>query len=179
MSRNHKSAQNAGTAFEQHVADYLAVGLDDDRIIRMPKHGSMDYGDIANLRFMGQRVCIECKNTKAKNYRKHLDEADIEAMNQDAPYYWVVQKVPGIGITNPQKLGLQLCYTRVMVLDAMRGDAPDDLFLHNTANFKPLPRTPFVSCTLHSLALILNHGVPLGPESASASQNDDLTIGED
>lgn len=164
MSRNRKSAKTEGTRFETVVRDYLAQALDDDRIMRPRLHGVKDIGDIANIYFMGQRVCIECKNTAARAYRAHMAEAMNEAGNLDAPFYFVVQKVPGIGIRSVEKIGMQMAYTTPMVVDAMRREAPDDLFLHNTGNFKPLKTTGMVYCDLHSLALIINHGVPLGRE---------------
>lgn len=167
MTRNHKSAKKAGTLMEQAVADYLSWALADGRIIRQPKHGAKDLGDIANIRFMGQIVCVECKNTAAKSYAKHMREAQVEALNQDAPYYWVVQKRPGIGLAHRGTVGLQLCYTTPEVLDKMRIDAPDDLFLANTGNFERLTRTGYWSCTLRSFATILNHGLPLGEEMES------------
>ncbi|KFI80286.1 hypothetical protein [Bifidobacterium mongoliense] len=172
MSRNRKSAKTEGTRFETVVRDYLAQALDDDRIMRPRLHGATDIGDIANTYFMGQRVCIECKNTKAKAYRAHMLEAIDEAGNLDAPFYFVVQKVPGIGFRSMRKIGSQMAYTTPEVLDAMRREAPDDLFLHNTGNFTPFTtkgKAPMelVRCDLRSLAVVLNHGLPLGREMES------------
>jgi hypothetical protein len=149
------------------VRDYLAWALQDERIMRPRLHGSKDVGDIANVCFMGQKVCIECKNTAAKAYKQHLREAAVEAGNLDAPFYFVVQKVPGIGIMSIDTLGQQLAYTTAEVIHMMRQEAPRDLFLNNTMNFGPLERSGFISLSLNSLALILNHGITLGTEQES------------
>jgi hypothetical protein len=164
MSRNRRSAKTAGTRFETAVRDYLAWALQDERIMRPRLHGSKDMGDIANVCFMGQKVCIECKNTAAKAYKQHLREAAIEAGNLDAPFYFVVQKVPGIGIRSIASIGGQLAYTTPEVIRMMRREAPQDLFLNNTMNFGPLERSGFISLSLNSLAIILNHGITLGTE---------------
>ena len=167
MSRNRRSAKTEGTRFETAVRDYLAWALQDERIMRPRLHGSKDMGDIANVCFMGQKVCIECKNTAAKAYKQHLREAAVEAGNLDAPFYFVVQKVPGIGIRSIASIGGQLAYTTPEVIRMMRREAPQDLFLNNTMNFGPLERSGFISCSLESLALILNHGIVLGTEQES------------
>jgi hypothetical protein len=164
MTRNRRSAKDVGARFETAVRDYLAWALQDERIMRPRLHGSKDIGDIANICFMGQKVCIECKNTAAKAYGQHLREAEVEAGNLDAPFYFVVQKVPGIGISSIKTIGRQLTYTTPEVVDLMRREAPGDLFLGNTCNFQQLGRTRMVSCSLKSLALILNHGITLGAE---------------
>lgn len=167
MSRNRRSAKTAGTRFETAVRDYLAWALQDERIMRPRLHSSKDMGDIANVCFMGQKVCIECKNTAAKAYKQHLREAAVEAGNLDAPFYFVVQKVPGIGIRSIASIGGQLVYTTPEVIHMMRQEAPRDLFLNNTMNFGPLERSGFISLSLKSLALILNHGITLGTEQES------------
>jgi hypothetical protein len=149
------------------VRDYLAWALQDERIMRPRLSGSRDVGDIANVCFMGQKVCIECKNTKAKAYKQHLREAQVEAGNLDAPFYFVVQKLPGIGIRSIDTIGQQLAYTTPQVIDLMRREAPQDDFLHSTMNFGQLEQSGFISLSLKSLALILNHGIVLGTEEES------------
>ena len=167
MSRNNRTARKAGPEFEQAVVNYLAWALNDDRIVRMPKHGSNDMGDIANIRFMGQRICLECKSLSKNSWKGPLDEARDEAANLDAPFYWVVSKRPGVGLT-AGSMGRQLAYTDAEMLSIMREEAPKDVFIQNTGNFRRIPRTPFPSCDLKSLALILNHGIELGPEADDA-----------
>ncbi|MEE8725518.1 MAG: hypothetical protein SOI15_05540 [Bifidobacterium crudilactis] len=167
MSRNRRSAKTAGTRFETAVRDYLAWALQDERIMRPRLHGSKDMGDIANVCFMGQKVCIECKNTAAKAYKQHLREAAVEAGNLDAPFYFVVQKVPGIGIRSIDTLGQQLAYTTPEVISLMRQEAPQDDLLNEPHAFTPLASTGFISLSLNSLALILNHGITLGTEQQS------------
>lgn len=163
MSRSNRTARQAGAGFEQAVADYLAWALDDDRIVRMPKHGSNDMGDIANIRFMGQRVCLECKSLSRNSWKGPLDEARVEAGHLDAPFYWVVSKRMGVGLTQGS-MGRQLAYTDAAMLIHMEAAAPEIVSIQNAENFHRIPRTPFFSCDLRSLALILNHGLPLGPE---------------
>ncbi|MFT8987825.1 MAG: hypothetical protein ABF966_06265 [Bifidobacterium psychraerophilum] len=167
MSRNRKSAKQAGTRFETAVRDYLAWALQDERIMRPRLSGSKDTGDIANVCFMGQKVCIECKNTAAKAYKQHMHEAQVEAGNLDAPFYFVVQKLPGIGLRSIDTIGQQLAFTTPQVIDRMRREAPEDHYLHNTMTFHPLGHTELIACSLKSLAIILNHGITLGTEQES------------
>lgn len=164
MSRNRKSAKQAGTRFETAVRDYLAWALQDERIMRPRLSGSRDVGDIANVCFMGQKVCIECKNTAAKAYKQHLREAAVEAGNLDAPFYFVVQKVPGIGIRSIASIGGQLAYTTPEVISLMRREAPQDDMLNEPLSFERLGNTGLLSCGLNRLATILNHGIVLGRE---------------
>lgn len=82
---------------ETAVEHYLQWALDDQRIIRRRLHGSNDLGDIANIFFHGQPVCVEVKNTKLLNATKHYNEAVEEAGNLDSPYPWVVQKKSRVG----------------------------------------------------------------------------------
>ena len=56
---------------ETAVEHYLQWALNDQRIIRRRLHGSNDLGDIANIFFHGQPVCVEVKNTKLLDATKH------------------------------------------------------------------------------------------------------------
>ena len=97
MSRTRASAKAAGTRFERQVADYLAHGLDDDRIDRRVKTGSADRGDIGGVRHLGARVVVECKNTSRLDVGTWLREAEVERGNDDATVGLVVAKRHGKG----------------------------------------------------------------------------------
>lgn len=66
MARTRASAKKAGTAFETAVCDYLKekTGFP---IMRMPKSGAVDKGDIFGVQFQGKNVTIECKNPGEKS----------------------------------------------------------------------------------------------------------------
>lgn len=101
-TRNRRSARAAGTRFERLIADTLAEHVD-DRIDRRVKTGSMDRGDIANVRFAHQRsatvgrVVIECKDVSRLDLSGWVDEADVERGNDDALVGVVIHKRRGHG----------------------------------------------------------------------------------
>ena len=97
MARSRASAKAAGTRFERQVADYLAHGLDDDRIDRRVKTGSADKGDIGGVRHLGARVVVECKNTSRLEVGPWLTEAEVERVNDAATVGLVVAKRHGKG----------------------------------------------------------------------------------
>ena len=97
MARSRASAKAAGTRFERQVADYLAHGLDDDRIDRRVKAGSKDRGDIGGVRHLGARVVVECKNTSRLDVGTWLREAEVERVNDAATVGLVVAKRHGKG----------------------------------------------------------------------------------
>ncbi|KAB8291523.1 hypothetical protein [Bifidobacterium apri] len=177
VSRNRRSAKKAGTALETKVCDYLRWGLDDPRIQRLRLHGAKDLGDIGNVYFQGQLVTIECKNTKRKAYAEHMREAETEAGNADSELWFVIQKLPGVGIATRESVGRQLVYTDRSVINRMasmlssfEGDAYDMALRHRlihlwrgfTVRGGATGSHP-VSTTLENLALILNDFLPLGP----------------
>lgn len=85
MTRNRRSARQAGTEFERLMADWLAIRLDDDRIDRRVKTGSQDRGDIAGVRHMGGRIVIECKDYGGRlRPAEWADEVEVERGNDDA-----------------------------------------------------------------------------------------------
>ena len=129
MTRNRRSAKQAGARMEQAVADYLAWALADPRIERRHLSGAQDRGDITGIMLDGERVVIEVKDTARADVSGHLKEAQTEAGNDDALFWAVIQKRHGIGIDSPSGVGQQL-----------------------------------VCMTLEQYALLLNHGLPLGPE---------------
>lgn len=91
-----KSKQK-GSSFEREVADYMAERLGDERIDRMPLHGTKDRGDIAGFRFRGLPCVVECKNAKRMELSAWLDEAEVERGNADAEYGVVVHHRKGCG----------------------------------------------------------------------------------
>lgn len=86
------AAKDKGTRFERSVAEYLAAAMSDDRIMRMPLHGSKDHGDIAGLRSIAGRVCVECKNVRRMALSDWYDQAVTERGNSDAAVGIVVHK---------------------------------------------------------------------------------------
>lgn len=96
MTRTRASAKAAGSRFERLIADCLAHHLNDDRIDRRIKSGAKDRGDIGGLRLHGQRVVIECKDTAKMALPQWVNEARIEAGNDDALVGIVVSKRHGV-----------------------------------------------------------------------------------
>lgn len=111
MPRSRRSAKQAGSSFEQLIADGLAAALDDDRIERRVKHGARDRGDISGVRLHGQRVVLECKdelNGKVLKLPEWTKEAHEEAGNDDALVGIVISK--RTGTRDPMK---QWCHMEV------------------------------------------------------------------
>jgi hypothetical protein len=107
MSRGKRK----GTAFESAVCSYLAEALDDDRIERRTLQGTHDRGDVAGVRFMGQRVVVECKAKTRHEVPEWLREAEAERQNDGAAFGVVVAKRVGVG---EARMGEQLV---LMTLD--------------------------------------------------------------
>lgn len=84
MSRTRASARAAGAKAERDAADWLATALDDDRIDRRVKRGNKDRGDIGGVRVHGQRLVIEVKDEVTLKLSGWVNEAHIEAGNDDA-----------------------------------------------------------------------------------------------
>ena len=96
--RNRASAKKAGSSFERAQADWLAERLNDDRIDRRVKGGVKDRGDIGGVRTIrGGRVVIEAKSYSSDRIqiKKWLNEAAVEAANDDAAIAVVMVKVRG------------------------------------------------------------------------------------
>lgn len=90
-------SKRKGTAFESSVANYLAEALQDDRIERRTLQGAKDRGDVAGVRFKGERVVVECKAEKAFKPSEWLREAEAERENDGAGFGVVVAKRRGVG----------------------------------------------------------------------------------
>lgn len=121
MSRNRASAKKAGTRFETVVARYLAEHVD-DRIERRTKTGAKDRGDISGLRHMGERVCVECKDTARLNLAGWAAEVEAERGNDDAVAGLIVHKRHGKGQPGDQWVHMTL---RDFVA-LLTGSRPDD-----------------------------------------------------
>lgn len=91
-TRSARTAKAAGSRFEQEVADLMAERLEDDRIVRMPKHGNRDRGDISGVRLRGERYVIEAKNCRDFELSDWVNQAEREAGNDDAAFWAVVHK---------------------------------------------------------------------------------------
>lgn len=97
MTRNHKSARDAGSRFNRAIADHLAAVLADDRIDVRAKRGAKDRGDIGGLRVHGQRVVAELKNCARIDLPGWTAEAATEAGNDDALVGVVIHKRQKVG----------------------------------------------------------------------------------
>lgn len=89
-----------GTAFESAIVEYLQNNLCDDTIERRALNGTCDRGDISGVTFCGLRMVLECKNENRMRLAEYIREAEIEAVNDNAPYYAVIHKKRGVGISN-------------------------------------------------------------------------------
>ncbi|MEV5360599.1 hypothetical protein AB0K45_09670 [Micrococcus luteus] len=108
MTRNRRSARDAGSRFEREIAEYLAAALDDDRIERRSRNGAKDRGDIGGLRVHGRRLVVECKNTSAVKLPAWTAEAHTEAGNDDALVGVVVHKRVGVADPGRQWVAMTL-----------------------------------------------------------------------
>jgi hypothetical protein len=110
MTRNRASAKKAGTEFETLIVRFLSLWLRDDRIERRAKNGRNDRGDVAGVRTSrGARVVIEAKNvTTGLNLKTWMNEAEIEAGNDDSLYPVVIHKAHGEGRPEMQWVTMRL-----------------------------------------------------------------------
>lgn len=96
MARSRRSAKEAGTRFERHIADTLATHID-DRIDRRVKTGARDKGDIAGLRVHNQRVTIECKDVSTMAIGTWVRESETARSNDEALAGLAIHKRRGHG----------------------------------------------------------------------------------
>lgn len=158
-------SKDKGTRFETAVADYLRWALDDERIQRLTLHGNKDVGDIGGIYYMGERVTVECKATRAPHYRQYWAECLVEMANADTNLGIVIWKRPGVGIKLRYKVGRQLAYTRRDVLAAMVSSLHDDAAASVMAKTEIIPyNSELVGMDLADMAQLLNHRIPLGPD---------------
>ena len=107
MSRNRRSARQAGTAFETLIATYLNRFVD-DRVERRRQGGAFDRGDVSGLRHMGQRIVVECKNTARPTLATWAEEVEIERLNDDAGVGIIAHKRHGKGQAEDQWITMTL-----------------------------------------------------------------------
>ena len=103
MSRERAKGTRLETAFRTFAR--LATG--DDRIERMPLHGSRDVGDISGLYRAGRPLVVEVKNCRRTELAAWADEAERERGNADALAWAVAFKRRGRGIETPEGMGDQ------------------------------------------------------------------------
>lgn len=122
MSRNRKSARQAGARFERLIADALAEAVD-DRIDRRVKTGALDKGDIGGVRIGPHRLTIECKDTSTQKLPEWTREAQTEAINDGAIAGVVVSKRRGT--TNPLEQWVHMTLEDLIrIINAVNGDRP-------------------------------------------------------
>lgn len=115
-------SKSKGTSLETWTVRYLAWALQDTRIDRMPLHGNADQGDLIGVMFHGEPVCVECKDTKMPNYRKHWRELKVEMANMDTPYGVLIQHRKGVGVKSLKGMARQMA-----VFDSERSNGSSPL----------------------------------------------------
>lgn len=124
MSRNRRSARQAGARFERQIADYLAATID-DRIDRRVKTGARDRGDIGGLRLSpalrSQRVVCELKDTTRTDLPGWTREAATERLNDDAAVGVVIHKRHGN--RNPAEQWVSMTVADLVAL--LTGERPE------------------------------------------------------
>jgi len=125
-SRSRASAKKAGSGHERVIADYLRDTVD-DRVDRKVRTGARDTGDIAGLRVHGQRVAIECKNTRAWEPGQWLREAERERVNDGALAGLVVAKRHGTADPGQQIVLMTLDDLVAIITGSRPGDVFGDL----------------------------------------------------
>mgnify|MGYP001024758119 FL=1 len=164
-------SKSKGTSLETWTVRYLAWALQDTRIDRMPLHGNNDQGDLIGVMFHGEPVCVECKDTHQPNYRKHWRELKVEMANMDTPYGVLVQHRRGVGVKSLKGMARQMAILSVDVLERFlavfseHGEEHALFAVRLRRELKPVPNNPtLVWMPLERFALLLNDGLPLGPD---------------
>lgn len=101
MTRNRRSAKKAGTAFENLVVNGLREALRDNSIHRAPPWGSIDKGDVVNVRIGGKPIVIQAKDVARLDLPAWTDAAKVQAVNADALAGIVIHKRRGT--TDPMR----------------------------------------------------------------------------
>ena len=103
MSRNRRSARQAGSSFERLIADHLKVALDNDYIDRRVRTGALDRGDIGGVRAHSRPVVIETKDYAGQvKVAEWLRETETERVNDAALAGVVIAKRRGVTDPNEQ-----------------------------------------------------------------------------
>lgn len=122
MTRNRKSAKQAGARFERLIADHFKEKVS-PVIDRRVKTGAKDKGDIGGVMHMGQRIVIECKDYRGQlKAGTWMNEAHIAMGNDDAGVAIVIAKRQGT--TKP---GDQWVLTTVDDLISLMNGTPREL----------------------------------------------------
>lgn len=109
MARSRASAKKAGSSFERLISDHLRDGLGIREIDRMPKQGSLDKGDVANVRDSYDRlIAVEAKNTAKMNLPQWAREAATEATNYGAHLGIIIHKRHGVADPGKQWVTMEL-----------------------------------------------------------------------
>lgn len=142
--RSRKSARNAGTAHETRMAKFFKAYLSPD-VARRSKNGSQDRGDIDGVKYLGQRIVIECKDLGGKTeLGSWINEAETERLNDKAGVAIVAAKRRGKDYAGDQ----WIIMTATDLVSLMRGFRPDrqsfeaieseiELSDHGTENTSP------------------------------------------
>jgi hypothetical protein len=101
VSRNRKSAKAAGARFNRLVADGLRDALEDPNIEVAPRWGSVDKGDIVNVRIDGHDLVIQTKDLARLDLPGGVGAAKVQAVNAGALAGFFVHKRKGT--TDPMK----------------------------------------------------------------------------
>lgn len=121
MTRNRRSAKQAGARFERTIANYLAQQVD-DRIDRKVRTGARDTGDITGVRHMGRRITIETKDYGGRLLpAQWTSEAHTEMGNDDALAGIVVAKRRAV--TDPGSQWVLMTLNDLVAL--LTGSRPD------------------------------------------------------
>lgn len=114
------AAKQRGTSFETAVAGYLSAETGAE-IVRRAQTGARDRGDLHGLKSaFGDRIVAELKNHNRLNLSGWIDEAAIEAGNDDAQIAVVIHKRRGRGAT---RMGEQ--YVSMTLADFTRLISPE------------------------------------------------------
>jgi hypothetical protein len=101
MARNRQSAKKAGTAFETLISNYLRDALGDSTIQRAPRWGSLDKGDVVNVKIDGHPIVIQAKDVARQALPSWTDQARVQSRNASALVGVVVHK--RFGTTDPAR----------------------------------------------------------------------------
>lgn len=163
-------SKSKGTSLETWTVRYLAWALQDTRIDRMPLHGSNDQGDLIGVMFHGEPVCVECKDTKRPQYRRFWERTLEEAANMDTQYAVLVRHRKGVGVRSLKGMAEQMAVMDAHMLERFlyacrAGDEFKTRVREQAVRaVRVRGQRTLVWIPLSQFALILNHGLPLGPD---------------
>ena len=154
------ASKDKGTLFETACVNYLRAALGDARIDRQALKGTGDEGDIAGVYFRGLRVVVECKNAKRLSYAAWWGEVMVEMGNADTSLGVVFAHRPRVGFRRDGSgVGRQLAFMGVGMLRNL-GLSEGDCRLETI----PRHKGDLYGMSVEDFTLILNSGLPLGPD---------------